>query len=579
MKSRLPVLARFSRQAERPGVDHPVCDGGPDSPYPAQRNLLGAEDQPASPRSSQQSSPGTTSSRRSPVRSERTLGTDGDVVVTLELETQLELLQQECQEREGLLQRKAEQWEDLQAELQEKDRLLREYLQALKAAESTIAYLTACSLDSQTGVATSGRAQGSDLDPEPLGLSARLQECVRRAEEAIAALAQCEPDATYSHAPELLARLEELQEEVQALRDPQQVQRQADAIQEALWEQSRLNAELQERLRAAEAQVKAYANAKTDHSPTAVDAALSTDANNAKVADYKHRSPAKTKSSSSVNEASMTVVSPSLSPDLSSASVGQGGSRHSSSSSQIEGEGLQSVKTRKVLPKMADLRGNAQREECLRECVRAVEGAVEALVACCSRPDPDDLSDPRRASDHASTSLNATLMQQMNRLLHVLHQKSRLDGLAPTHTSTPKVHPNPALMLITPPPERFSVQITAESGSTPSPVLHTQQSPSKSKPHSSSASKNQQSPTKTRSQSSPAHQSKQNPVKSKSHPSLAPQDLHHNLLLLLQLFGERAQRVSVLEEQLASLQDRLQISQAGRHRGESFLPTHTLSDI
>ncbi|XP_048114430.1 LOW QUALITY PROTEIN: CDK5 regulatory subunit-associated protein 2 [Alosa alosa] len=567
VKSRLPVLARSSRQAERPGVDHPVCDGGPESwaPYPAQRRLLGAEDQPASPRSSQQSSPGTASSSRSPAHSAQNLGLDGGLVLSLELETQLELLQQECQEKEGLLQRKAEQWERLQAELQEKDRLMREYLQALKAAESTIAYLTACSLDAQTGVAPGGRPQSQE--PEPLGLSSRLQECVRRVEEAITALTQSESEAGHSHAPELLARLEELQEEVQALRDPEQVQRQADAIQEALWEQSRLNAELQERLRAAEAQLKAYANAKGDHGPTAVDATPSTDANNAKATDNKHRSPAKTKPGSSANEVSMAAASPSLSPDSSSASTGQGGNNNNNSScSPIEVEGLQSGKSRRVLPKMADLRGNAQREECLRECVRAAEGAVDALVACCSSADPSDLSDPHRASDHSAASPNATLAQQMNRLLHVLHQKSRLDRLAPSHTSTPKVQTNPALILITPLPEGSLPQMPSEIGSEHSPVPHAQQSPSKSRPHSGSASKNQQSPTKSRAQSSPAHQSKQIPLKSKPHPGQAPQDLHHNLLLLLQLFRERAQRVAMLEEQLASLQDKLQASQAAKHR-------------
>ncbi len=42
--------------------------------------------------------------------------------------------------------------DELQAELQEKDKLNREYLEALQAAESTIAYLTACSLDSECGI-------------------------------------------------------------------------------------------------------------------------------------------------------------------------------------------------------------------------------------------------------------------------------------------------------------------------------------------------------------------------------------------------------------------------------------------
>ncbi|XP_054614134.1 LOW QUALITY PROTEIN: CDK5 regulatory subunit-associated protein 2 [Dunckerocampus dactyliophorus] len=66
--------------------------------------------------------------------------------------TQLELLHQECQEKESLISKLSEQladWEELHAQLQEKDRLNRQYMEALQAAKSTIAYLTACSLDSQ----------------------------------------------------------------------------------------------------------------------------------------------------------------------------------------------------------------------------------------------------------------------------------------------------------------------------------------------------------------------------------------------------------------------------------------------
>nr|XP_057905797.1 myomegalin-like isoform X2 [Doryrhamphus excisus] len=66
--------------------------------------------------------------------------------------TQLELLHQECQEKESLISKLSEQladWEELHTQLQEKDRLNCQYLEALQAAESTIAYLTACSLDSQ----------------------------------------------------------------------------------------------------------------------------------------------------------------------------------------------------------------------------------------------------------------------------------------------------------------------------------------------------------------------------------------------------------------------------------------------
>lgn len=79
--------------------------------------------------------------------------------------TKLELLYQECQEKEVLINKLNEQladWEELQSQLQEKDRLNHQYMEALQAAESTIAYLTACSLDSQ-GQHVSHHYSGPDL--------------------------------------------------------------------------------------------------------------------------------------------------------------------------------------------------------------------------------------------------------------------------------------------------------------------------------------------------------------------------------------------------------------------------------
>lgn len=66
--------------------------------------------------------------------------------------TELELLHQECQEKEELINKLNEQladWEELHLQLQEKDQLNHQYMEALQAAESTIAYLTACNLGSQ----------------------------------------------------------------------------------------------------------------------------------------------------------------------------------------------------------------------------------------------------------------------------------------------------------------------------------------------------------------------------------------------------------------------------------------------
>eukprot|EP00066_Takifugu_rubripes_P013672 XP_011602938.1 PREDICTED: CDK5 regulatory subunit-associated protein 2 isoform X5 [Takifugu rubripes] len=87
----------------------------------------------------------------SPVGSDK--GSDASVTLdhTYPL-TELELLHQECQEKEVLINKLSEQladWEELQSQLQEKDQLNHQYMEALQAAESTIAYLTACSLDSQ----------------------------------------------------------------------------------------------------------------------------------------------------------------------------------------------------------------------------------------------------------------------------------------------------------------------------------------------------------------------------------------------------------------------------------------------
>lgn len=86
--------------------------------------------------------------------------------------TELELLHQECQEKEVLISKLNEQladWEELQSQLQEKDQLNHQYVEALQAAESTIAYLTACSLDSQ-GQHVSHPSSG----PDPVASDATL---------------------------------------------------------------------------------------------------------------------------------------------------------------------------------------------------------------------------------------------------------------------------------------------------------------------------------------------------------------------------------------------------------------------
>ncbi|KAJ3598439.1 hypothetical protein NHX12_001949 [Muraenolepis orangiensis] len=97
---------------------------------------------------------------------------------------QLELLHQECQEKEGLingLEDKLAELEDIYCQLQEKDHLNRQYAEALQAAESTIAYLTACSLDSHLSPGPHGGSVGSDtsaalLQRECVELHKTLQE-------------------------------------------------------------------------------------------------------------------------------------------------------------------------------------------------------------------------------------------------------------------------------------------------------------------------------------------------------------------------------------------------------------------
>jgi len=91
---------------------------------------------------------------------------------------QLELLHQECQEKELLiagLEDRLSAWEELHAQLQEKDR---QYAEALQAAESTIAYLTACNLDGNSGLgsSTTTTPTAAALQRECMELHKTLQE-------------------------------------------------------------------------------------------------------------------------------------------------------------------------------------------------------------------------------------------------------------------------------------------------------------------------------------------------------------------------------------------------------------------
>ncbi|XP_069025335.1 CDK5 regulatory subunit-associated protein 2 isoform X2 [Embiotoca jacksoni] len=198
--------------------------------------------------------------------------------------TQLELLHQECQEKEALITKLSEQhadWNDLHAQLQEKDRLNRQYIEALQAAESTIAYLTACSLDSQGGFGshTGSGSVGSDavLHSRCMELQKALQKKEEHNNELVELLNMAEKAILSSDSQEKNPEVTDLclkiegalqQTSTSSNRESprgvsggtegslQELQRHADFLQEALWDQNRLNAELLEKLRAADTAAK-----------------------------------------------------------------------------------------------------------------------------------------------------------------------------------------------------------------------------------------------------------------------------------------------------------------------------------
>ncbi|XP_047228374.1 CDK5 regulatory subunit-associated protein 2 isoform X4 [Girardinichthys multiradiatus] len=195
--------------------------------------------------------------------------------------SQLELLNQECQEKEALINKMSEQLADLEelhAQLQEKERLNNQYNVALQAANSTIAYLTACSLDNQSnfGSHTISGSVGPDVDLHSrcMELQNTLQEKEKLLNQLIELLNMAEKAITSTQSqdekPEtddLCSRIEGALHQVQAHSNRDslnqdsghtedsvlELQQHADSLQKALLEQSKLNAELQEQLRAAHA--------------------------------------------------------------------------------------------------------------------------------------------------------------------------------------------------------------------------------------------------------------------------------------------------------------------------------------
>lgn len=299
VRSRLPVPVRLrveaSSSSSRQSVssDHLNADAlqnpSSDDVHGSDQQLHTDSDSPLSP----QHSTSPSSTLRHAHRSRSPVGSDKDsedrtldhTQADSALYTQLELLHQECQEKEGLINKLSEQladWEELHAQLQEKDRLNRQYVEALQAAESTIAYLTACSLDSQggfgshTSLSAVPGSGGSDtvLHSRCLELQKALQEkeelnhqLIELLSVAGKAITSSDSEAKNPQTSDLCSKIETAlqQQQVNASSDSQsprdgsaedamqELQRHADSLQEALWEQNRINAELQEKLRAIDA--------------------------------------------------------------------------------------------------------------------------------------------------------------------------------------------------------------------------------------------------------------------------------------------------------------------------------------
>ncbi|XP_039636462.1 CDK5 regulatory subunit-associated protein 2 isoform X9 [Perca fluviatilis] len=301
VKSRLPVPVRLTVEASGSrqfvSSDHLKADALQhlhlDGVYVSDQQLHADSDSLMSP----QHSTSPSSTLRYAHRTGSPVGSDkgSEAGTTLDhteadsaLFTQLELLHQECQEKETLLEKLSEQladYDELHAQLQEKNRLNRQYVEALQAAESTIAYLTACSLDSQGGFGshtspcTGSGSVGSDSAlysrcmelqkalEEKEELNNQLIELLNMAEKAITSTAGQEKIPEIS---DLCLKIEMALQQVNTSSNSQsprsvfggtedsmqESQRHTDSLQEELWQQNRLNAELQEKLRAADAAVQ-----------------------------------------------------------------------------------------------------------------------------------------------------------------------------------------------------------------------------------------------------------------------------------------------------------------------------------
>ncbi|XP_073680203.1 CDK5 regulatory subunit-associated protein 2 isoform X2 [Garra rufa] len=454
VKSRLPVPVRPSRSGSSGQSSEDLSELNSGHNHPRNKDYLTGADE------SDYSTDSKMSSRSAQhrhfeldhvvkdARLSPTSGTKQDTNINQNVESelmaQLELLNQECQEKEELisqLRQQVQEWDELQAELQEKDKLNREYLEALQAADSTIAYLTACSLDSECGIGQTGdvtlQQRCADLQKaveEKDQLNAQLLTCLRSAKSAIASLlnidtTSSQTDLGQEDAMTLCKSLEELIGEIRTsqqsndrskesqspevgpkLGPDSNLQRQVDSLQESLMQQCQMNAELQEKLWTSEAAVKKLSAA---------------------VSGKRNSAPA----------------------------------------------GLEENYTPGPEGKVLSLQ---QLTDCLSECIRAAEGAVKSLADVCSKPN----------KSHEEILSSPELKKWLERLHRALLERESLDDTVCTEkhqqkTSTPIQNPgsdNPGLQ------------------------------------------QNVQEPVSLR------------------------QNLHKNLLMLVQIYTERAQKMSKLEE-------------------------------
>lgn len=317
---------------------------------------------------------------------------------------QLELLPQEHQEKDALINKLSDQlagWEELQTQLQEKDQLNRQYTEALQAAESTIAYLTACNLDSQRGYGSNSNSCTVNSDAalcrrcielqtvlqEKEKLNNNLLELLNMTEKFITtydcseknpetndlylkletALLQLKPSSARKSPQDCFGTTVDLMEELQ---------QHSLCQQEELCEENRHNAELPEKQRTGAAVHHCYNNTTTEH-----------------------------------NGKRLGDIAAELPKDIES-----------------KGKHLQ-------IEEFDDVSLNQKMTEVLKKCLNAAESAVASLAAHCKNVSSlasDKLSQP-----------NPDLQMNLDKLQRALQERRQL--IEPTHS--PKSYSNQSAAL------------------------------------------------------------------------------------------------------------------------------------